>query len=227
MELLGSKGGTINRAGDARLTQRNGVATNLQQEMSKSELIRAMEQMSRTATPEEKIALQKKAEERKKIIEDNYKKWLNHDHASEYKNHTPTNPNHSIIKIFYYNEMPKSDVLILDGLEEGYHRVFPVAKVVAVSQYDTDIRTFKVNDVVSIPAVMCKTIQSADWMRYQKEIREQPSLKNDFPEPPAYIGKLNEWNPYIYQKDPFTDANLDDQHTFCLRDSLLQTKITK
>lgn len=226
MQILGSKGGSINRAGDARLTQRNGVATNLQQEMSKSELIRAMEQMSRTATPEEKLALEKKAEERKKIIQSEYEKWLKYDHASEYKNHIPTNPNHCIIKVFYYNEMPKSDVLILDGsVEEGYHRVFPRAKVVAISQYDSDVRTFGVNDIVSIPAVMCKTIQSADWMRYQKEIREQPSLKNDFPEPPAYIGKLNEWNPYIYQKDPFTDANLDDQHTFCLRDSLLQTTV--
>lgn len=226
MEILGSKGGTVNRVGDARLTQRNGVATNLQQEMSKSELIRAMEQMARTATPEERLELERKAAERRRLVEEEYQKWLAYDHASEYVGHVPTNPNHCIIKVFYYNEVPKSDVLILEGVvEEGYHRVFPRAKVVAVSQYDTDIRTFKVNDIVSIPAVMCKTIQSADWMRYQKEIREQPSLKNDFPEPPAYIGKLNEWNPYIYQKDPFTDANLDDQHTFCLRDSLLQTTV--
>lgn len=228
MEILGSKNGGINRIGDAKLTQRNGIPTNLTQEMSKSDLLRAMQQLARTPTVEERQELEQKRIERSKDIQKEYIKWLQYDHVSDYKGHIPTNPNHSIIKVFYYNEMPKSEVLILDGLvEEGYHRVFPIAKVVAVSQYPTDIRTFNVGDLVSIPAVMSKTIQSIEWMEYQKMVREQPTLKDEFPEPPAYIGKLSEWSSYIYAKDPFSDANIDDQHTFCLRDSLLQTKTPK
>lgn len=229
MQILGSKGGSINPIGDAKLTQRNGVSTNLTHEVSKTELLRAMEKLSKGESIEEKQEQEKKRLERRSKVDKAYQEWLNHDHVSEYKNHIPTNPNHSIIKVFYYNEQPTSTSLIIETTTDdpGYHRVYPIAKVVAVSQYDTDIRTFGVGDLVSIPAVMCKTIQSREWMEYQKMVREQPTLKDEFPEPPAYIGKLSDWTQYIYAKDPFSDADIDDQHTFCLRDSLLQTKLSK
>lgn len=222
MEILGSKNGGINRIGDSKLIKKNGINTNMSNEPSKSELIRSMEQLSRGQTPEEQEQEILKRKQREERIRQEFQTWLQTDHVSQYKGHVPLTPNHCIIKVFYYNELPKTELLILDSVE-GYHRVYPVAKVVAVSELGE--RIFKPGDIVSIPSVMCKTVQSDEWIRYQKMVREQPTLKHEVPEPAAYVGKLNEWIPYMYSKDPFTDTNIDDQHTFCLRDSLLQSKI--
>jgi histone deacetylase complex regulatory component SIN3 len=222
MEIIGSKNGEISRIGDSKLIKKNGVNMNLANEASKSELIREMERLSKGPSQEEIENEILKRQQREVRIQDEYKKWLETDHVSEYKNHSPVNPNHSIVKVFYYNEIPKTDLLILDNVE-GYHRVYPIAKVVAVSEVGD--RIFKPGDIVSIPSVMCKTIQSEEWVKYQRMVREQPTLKHEVPEPAAYVGKLNEWIPYMYSKNPFTDTNIDDQHTFCLRDSLLQAKV--
>lgn len=222
MEIIGSKNGQVNRMGDSKILKKNGTNTNLSYEPSKTELIKAMEQLGKGQSPEtleEEAAKRRQREER---IRQEFKNWLSTDHVSDYIGHTPVNPNHCIIKVFYYNELPKTDLIILDNVE-GYHRVYPVAKVVAVSE--SSDRVFKPGDIVSIPSVMCKTVQSDEWIRYQKMVREQPTLKHEIPEPAAYVGKLNEWIPYMYSKDPFTDTNIDDQHTFCLRDSLLQSKV--
>lgn len=224
MEIIGAKNGGINRIGDSKLIKKNGMNTNLSNEPSKSELIKAMEQMSKGPSAEQLEQEAIRRRQREERIQKEYEQWLKTDHVSDYIGHTPVNPNHCIIKVFYYNEIPQTDVLILDGLE-GYHRVYPVAKVVAVSAIGD--RNFKVGDIVTIPSVMCKTVQSDEWLRYQKMVREQPTLKHEVPEPAAYVGKLNEWIPYMYSKNPFTDTNLDDQHTFCVRDSLLQSKVSK
>lgn len=222
MEIIGSKNGHINRIGDSKLIKRNGINTNMANEPSKSELIKAMEQLSKGQTPEEQEEEIQRRKQREERIQKEFKKWLETDHVSEYVGHKPISANHCIVKVFYYNEIPKTDLLILDSVE-GFHRVYPVAKVVAVSEIGD--RIFKPGDIVSIPSVMCKTVQSDEWLRYQKMVREQPTLKHEVPEPAAYVGKLNEWIPYMYSKNPFTDTNIDDQHTFCLRDSLLQSKI--
>lgn len=224
MEIIGAKNGGINRVGDSKLIKKNGVNTNLSSELSKSELIKAMEQMSKGPSPEQLEAEAIKRRQREERIQVEYKQWLETDHVSDYVGHTPVNPNHCIIKVFYYNELPQTDLLILDNLE-GYHRVYPIAKVVAVSSVGD--RNFKPGDIVTIPSVMCKTVQSDEWISYQKMVREQPTLKHEIPEPAAYVGKLNEWIPYMYSKNPFTDTNIDDQHTFCVRDSLLQSKVSK
>ena len=224
MEIIGAKNGGINRLGDSKLIKKNGVNTNLSSEPSKSELIRAMEQMSKGPSAEQLEQEAARRRQREERIQREYQVWLEADHVSDYIGHTPVNPNHCIIKVFYYNEIPHTDVLILEGVE-GYHRVYPIAKVVAVSSVGD--RHFKPGDIVTIPSVMCKTVQSDEWLSYQKMVREQPTLKHEIPEPAAYVGKLNEWIPYMYSKNPFTDTNIDDQHTFCVRDSLLQSKVSK
>lgn len=223
MEIIGSKNGQVNRMGDSKIIKKNGVNTNLSYEPSKTELIKAMEQLSNGQNPEQLEQEAIKRRQREDRIQKEFREWLQTDHVSDYIGHDPVNPNHSIIKVFYYNELPQTDILILDSLE-GYHRVYPIAKVVAVSK--SGDRSFEPGDIVSIPSVMCKTVQSDEWIRYQKMVREQPTLKHEIPEPAAYVGKLNEWIPYMYSKNPFTDTNIDDQHTFCLRDSLLQSKVS-
>lgn len=222
MEIIGSKNGQVNRMGDSKVIKKNGVNTNLSYEPSKTELIKAMEQLSNGQNAEQLEQEAIKRRQREDRIQKEFREWLQTDHVSDYIGHHPVNPNHCIIKVFYYNELPQTDILILDSLE-GYHRVYPIAKVVAVSK--SGDRSFETGDIVSIPSVMCKTVQSDEWIRYQKMVREQPTLKHEIPEPAAYVGKLNEWIPYMYSKNPFTDTNIDDQHTFCLRDSLLQSKV--
>jgi len=223
MEIIGAKNGGINRIGESKLIKKNGINTNLSNESSKSELIKEMERLSKGPSQEEVEAQIIKRKQREERIKTSFKEWLETDHVSEYKHHFPINTNHSIIKVFYYNEIPKTDLLILDDVE-GYHRVYPIAKVVAVSEVGE--RVFRAGSIVTIPSVMCKTIQSEEWIKYQRMVREQPTLKHEIPEPAAYVGKLSEWIPYMYSKDPFSDTNIDDQHTFCVRDSLLQATVS-
>lgn len=222
MEILGSKQGSINRMGDSKMVKRNGIPTNLENHMSKESLEKSMKQLSKVPTQEEIQAEVDRRLKREADIKVLYKEWLNTPHEREYIGHTPIADNHVIIKVFYYNEIPKSNFLIIEDESAGYHRVFPVAKVVSSSNPD-----LVPGDVVTIPSVMCKTVQSQEWLAYQKAVREQPSLKLEVPEPAVFVGRLSEWIQYMYQKDPFTDTNIDDQHTFCLRSSLLLSKIDK
>lgn len=222
MEIIGSKGGSINPMGDAKLIKRNGVPTNLENHISKEALEKSMKQLAKVPTPEEIQAEVDRRLKREADIKVLYDEWLDTPHERDYVGHTPIADNHVIIKVFYYNEIPKSNFLILENETAGYHRVYPVAKVVASNHSD-----LFPGDIIMIPSVMCKTVQSQEWLSYQKAVREQPSLKLEVPEPAVFVGRLSEWIQYMYQKDPFTDTNIDDQHTFCLRSSLLLSKINE
>ena len=41
--------------------------------------------------------------------------------------------------------------------------------------------------------------------------------------PPMYVGILSQWGQYIYQRNPFSDVDIEDQHTFCLPDRMIQS----
>ena len=41
--------------------------------------------------------------------------------------------------------------------------------------------------------------------------------------PPMYVGLLSQWGQYIYQRDPFSDVDIDDQHTFLVPDRMIQS----
>ncbi len=222
MEIIGSKGGSINPIGDAKMIKRNGVQTNTNHHMDKHALEKSMKELAKIPTPEEIQAEVDRRLKREADVKVLYDEWLDTPHERDYVGHTPIADNHVIIKVFYYNEIPKSNFLILENETAGYHRVYPVAKVVASNHSD-----LFPGDIIMIPSVMCKTVQSQEWLAYQKAVREQPSLKLEVPEPAVFVGRLSEWIQYMYQKDPFTDTNIDDQHTFCLRSSLLLSKIDK
>lgn len=131
MEILGSKGGVINRMGDAKMIKRNHIFTNIDHHMDKHGLEKAMKELAKVPTPEEIQAEVDRRLKREADIKVLYKEWLDTPHERDYIGHTPIADNHVIIKVFYYNEIPKSNFLILENETAGYHRVYPVAKVVA------------------------------------------------------------------------------------------------
>jgi len=217
MEIIGMKNGTTRPRNNSTIVQKAGDAV-LIDALSKDRLELEMERIKVGPSIEELANKKLKADERYARINAKYNSWLKEDHKAEYVNHTPITDNHVIIKLFFYNELPSNNIIILDENSDAYHRVYPVAIVVASSSPKVDP-----GDVVTIPAVYGKTVQSKEWVQYQKDVREQPTLKQVMPEPPAYVGKLSEWTQYIYQKDPFTDTSLEDQHVFCIADRYLQT----
>jgi hypothetical protein len=223
MEIIGSKNGTIKKSKDMTLIKRAGESIVDPELVSRSALLNEMEKIKKGRSLEDIELEKEKTAERYNNIKQAFENWLKEDHITKFKDERIVMDNHVIIKVFYYNELPKSSVLLIDDSSSmSYHRIYPIAIVVVSSSPNV----FP-GDLVKIPAVFGKTVESREWVQYQKDIREQPSLKQVMPEPPAYVGKLNEWTNYIYQCDPFTDTSLEDQHTFCIPDRLLQTKNIK
>jgi hypothetical protein len=215
---MNSKEGTTRGRNNTSLVQKAGEAV-LNHEYTKEGVIREMAKIKEGLSVEEVALNKEKVEKRQAKIDKAYNEWLAKDHLQDFKDHEIITDNFVIIKVFYYNEMPESNILILDSVADGFHRVYPVAIVLGSSSPKV-----KPGDVVTIPAVYGKTIQSKEWIQYQKDVREQPTLKKEIPEPQAYVGKLSEWSQYIIQSDPFTDTSLEDQHTFCIPDRYVQTR---
>lgn len=154
---------------------------------------------------------------------DEFSKFLN---FKENKSHIVID-NYIMVKLFYTSKIiEKSTSLILT---EDYKRdisnykVFPIAVVINKGSSDK----FNIGDLVTIPLNMTKTILSKEYIDYRSKLASQPSLAHEFPAPPMYIGRLNEWVSYMYQEDPFIETTIEDQHTFCLPDRFIQTKIGK
>jgi len=215
---MNSKGGTTSPRNNSTIVQKAGEAVMIDSLLTKDRLEAEMTKIKEGPSLEELAIKKQKADERYAKIKTKYDNWLIQDHVTDYIGHTPITDNFVIIKLFFYNETPTSSLIIIDEDSDAYHRVYPTAIVVASSS-----EKVKPGDVVTIPAVYGKTVQSKEWVQYQKDVREQPTLKQVMPEPPAYVGKLSEWTQYIYQKDPFTDTSLEDQHVFCIADRYLQT----
>lgn len=225
MEILGSKNGTIKRTGDMKLQKRVGEdAYKIGQDMTPEQLKARMAEMSKDVDIEA-LAKQKEQEAKsKKAMEDSYAKWLDTPIEKEYVNEELVTPDMVIIRLFYYNESDAHNISIIltEEVKQSYHKVLPIARVL-VSNYEN----LNSGDIVKLPAVYGKNVLSKEWEQYQKDIREQPSLTREYPVPPMYVGKLNEWVNYMYQRDPFSDTSMDDQHTFCIPARLLQTKTNK
>lgn len=148
-----------------------------------------------------------------------FSKWLEGDRHVNF-NATPIIEDYVIIEVFFYNVLERKSNIIMDDLggnKLSDYKILPLAKVLSTN-------SSKVNkgDIVSIPAIMGKTVRSTEWVDWKQKTIEQPSLAREFPEPPVYVGKLNEWMSYIYQENPLEDLNTLDQHTFCLPVRMLQ-----
>jgi hypothetical protein len=219
MQIIGSKNGSIQRSGEMKLKQRAGEA--YEQTMPDITPTRLKEQMDQIANQsvDEKLKELEKLKEQEDNAKEAYQKWLKIPHEKEFQKVNIVTENHAIIKVFYYYEVPKSSVLIIDEkATEAFFKVFPIAKVVASSSPKV-----KAGDIVNIPAAMAKNELSSHYIDWEQKTTEQPSLKAKYSKPPMYVGKLMEWSHYMYQINPFTDTSIDDQHTFCLPDRYLQT----
>lgn len=225
MEILGSKNGTIKRAGDMTFKKKVGEdAYKIGQDLTPEQLKARMDELSRD-TDVELINKQKEQEAKsKEAMEKSYAKWLSNPIENEYKNEELIVPETVIIRVFYYNESDSlnTTLILTEDVKQAFHKVLPIARVL-VSNTDT----LSPGDIVKLPAVYGKNVISKEWEQYQKDVREQPSLKREYPVPPMYVGKLNEWANYMYQLDPFSDTSMDDQHTFCIPVRILQTKKVK
>lgn len=148
-----------------------------------------------------------------------YNEWLNSDRHLTFKA-KPIIEDYVIIEVFYYNVLEKQSSIILEdigGKKLSDYKIVPIARVLA-----SNSEKVSKGDLVSIPAVLSKTARSMEWVDWKQKVTEQPSLKHDFPEPPMYVGKLNEWVNYIYQENPLEDLSPLDQHTFCIPARMLQ-----
>ena len=182
----------------------------------------------RTHYSPEEIEKKKKLEQEREIkITTAFNEWIKVKHEDEYVGHIPVNPNHLIIKVFYYHEL--TDMKVSDGgiiLTESnemnlgsLHRVLPIGYVVSSNSEDV-----KTGDLVNLPSLISKTKISEEYKQWMKDVREQPTLKREeLFKPPMYIGILSQWGQYIYQKNPFSDVNIEDQHTFCVPDRIIQS----
>lgn len=179
-------------------------------------------------SPEE-IARKKELEKiREEKIRVSFNEWLQKDHISEFKGHTPSTPNHLILKVFYYHELTdvtvsKGGILLTESVDTftlgSLHKVLPIGYVVASTS-----EGIKPGDIVNLPSLVSKTKISEEYKQWEREIREQPTLKREeMLKPPMYVGILSQWGQYIYQRNPFSDVDIEDQHTFCLPDRMIQS----
>ena len=132
-----------------------------------------------------------------------------------------------MIKLFYISKVneTKTSIILTTEMKRDFsnYKVFPIGIVINKGKSTV----FENGDLVSIPLNMTKTILSKDYVEYRSKLASQPSLSKEIPAPPMYIGRLNEWVSYMYQEDPFIETTIEDQHTFCLPDRFIQTKIDK
>lgn len=177
----------------------------------------------------EQIERKKQLEqEREKKIKASFTEWLTKDHLSAFDGHIPSSLNHIIIKVFYYHEISdvkvsKGGILLTETVGDfsigSLHKVLPIGYVVASTSED-----IKAGDVVNLPSLVSKTKISEEYKQWTKDIREQPTLKRDeILKPPMYVGMLSQWGQYMYQSNPFSDVDIDDQHTFCIPDRMVQS----
>lgn len=187
-----------------------------------------MEDIKNYHSPEAYEKLKVLQKEREEKIKKSFDEWLKKDHVTDFIGHIPSTPNHIIIKVFYYHELSdikvtEGGILLTSGVEDltlsSIHRVIPVGYVVASSSDN-----IKPGDLVNLPSLVGKTKISEEYKQWQKDIREQPTLKREESmKPPMYIGILSQWGQYIYQRNPFSDTDVEDQHTFCIPDRMIQS----
>ena len=132
-----------------------------------------------------------------------------------------------MVKLFYVSSIneQKISLILTDNVKRDVsnYKVFPIGIVINKGNSDK----FNIGDLITIPLNMTKTILSKEYVDYRSKVASQPSLAQEIPAPPMYIGKLNEWVSYMYQEDPFIETTIEDQHTFCLPDRFIQTKVNK
>lgn len=158
---------------------------------------------------------QERKENFKKLVKEKYEKFIS-DFRLVGK---PIVPEYAIIEVFFVLQENKTEggIILTEEAKESTLKVYPIAKVL---ESNSDL--VKKGEIVSIPYPYTMNEISKEWIQYQKDLREQPTLSQTVPEPPMYVGKLNEWVNYIYKADPFEEQTKQDTYTFCLPIRMLQ-----
>lgn len=222
MHITNSKGGTTRGSQEMKIKSRSGDRyREAETTLEGDQLVNLINNKIKSLSPEELALEEQKVRTQIEDARKDFEIWKNTDHITAYKDEEVVLDNHVIIQVYYYSNAPKSSVLILDeASKKGFLKITPVAKVLASSS-----TSLKPGDIVKIPSIYGKTIESKEYKEWQQAKREQPSIVMDWPEPPKYTGKLNDWSQYIYQLDPFVDSGANDQYVFCIPDRYIQTKI--
>lgn len=201
---------------------------------SNNKILQEMEDIKYKYSAEQLERTKQLQAERTAKIKEKYEKWLKDESILDnFENIIVATDNHVVISVFYYQELSdlkttEGGIIIADAIDNSslssIHKILPVARVVAAN---SDL--FKIGDIVAIPAVMSKTKISDEWLQWQKDIREQPTLqKEELLTPPMYTGMLSQWGQYIFQANPWDSIdNPEVQHTFCIPERLIQAIIQK
>jgi len=211
--------------GKIQLAQSLGMNTPYR---DKERLEQEMEDIRKHYSPEEAARKKELEKAREEKIESSFTEWLKKKHEDDFVGHVPIADNHVIIKVFYYHELSditvsEGGILLTESIDtfnlESLHKVLPVGYVVAARSEE-----LKVGDVVNLPSLISKTKISEEYKQWTREIREQPTLKREeILKPPMYVGMLSQWGQYMYQRNPFSEVDVEDQHTFCIPERMTQT----
>lgn len=211
--------------GKIQLAQSLGMNTPYR---DKERLEQEMEDIKKHYSPEEAARKKELERVREEKIRSSFNEWLKRDHASEFTGHIPSVDNHIIIKVFYYHELSditvsKGGILLAETIDalnlDSIHKVLPIGYVVASRSEEV-----KPGDLVNLPSLISKTKISEEYKQWTREVREQPTLKREeILKPPMYVGMLSQWGQYMYQRNPFSEVDIEDQHTFCIPDRMIQS----
>jgi len=195
---------------------------------SRERLEQEMDDLKNFYSPEEAARKRELEKIRENKIKVSFNEWLSKDHVTDFKGHIPSTSNYLIIKVFYYQELTdikvsQGGILLTESTSDfslgSLHKVLPIGYVVASTS-----EGINPGDIVNLPSLVSKTKLSEEYKQWEKDIREQPTLKREeILKPPMYIGILSQWGQYIYQRNPFSDVDIEDQHTFCLPDRMIQS----
>lgn len=204
------------------MSKQGGVNTNLSSDaVSGVDVRRIIEANQKQFSEEDLLRFDNYGKKQEEYKLESYNKWLESKRYETFKA-KPIIEDYVIIEVFHYNVLATTSLLLSDDpsnvtKEFSDYRIIPVARVLA-----SNSEKVSKGDLVSIPAIFSKTVRSNEWLQWKKDVTEQPSLKHEYPEPPVYVGKLNEWVNYIYQENPLEELNTLDQHTFCIPARMLQ-----
>lgn len=202
------------------MTKQNGVTYNLSSDaVSGVDVRQIIDANNKEFSEEDLIRFDNYGKKQEEYKLEKYNEWLNSKRHETFKAH-PIIEDYVIIEVFHYNVLATSSfILRTEYMDKDFsdYKILPIARVLA-----SNSEKVQKGDIVSIPAILGKTVRSNEWIDWKKRVTEQPSLKHEFPEPPVYVGKLNEWLNYIYQENPLEELNTLDQHTFCIPARMLQ-----
>ena len=173
----------------------------------------------------------RKAKEAKQKI-DKFREFLKISHEDKYKYYSPFGPT-AIVRLYLFIPERESNHVIYTsltddgrGIDKLTAQVMPLAKVLRIgSQRAEGYDELEEGMICTIQEDILGAELNPQWVQWQKDIREQPSLERDMQAPQQFIPKLGVWKKYVFTQDKFREPKLEtDGYTFLIPQVFLKTE---